>query len=250
VGYCGHHATRPHLGAGDEPRLHKLQFNFAKTLAAMMPSMFEERPEMREMKYEMIFALTDWTTGDEVSTDRFAFSKPQGAEKVESMDAMLARFEEMMEQPVVPASELLGKQAPAFDAPLFDGATVTAAQHKGRDIVILDFWATWCVPCVEALPDLMAVAEAYKDRNVVLYAVQVYESSKALEKFFEQRNWDLKVPMDRDGSIARSFKVSGIPQTVIIDKDGTVQAVHVGAVPKAVLEHELDTLLRGEKLSN
>lgn len=70
-----------------------------------------------------------------------------------------------------------------------------------------------------------------------------------MSSLFAQRNWDLKVPMDRDGSIARRFKISGIPQTFIIDKDGTVQAVHVGAVPKAVLERELDTLLRGEKLS-
>ena len=239
------------FSTGDEPQLKQVELDLAKMLREMSPDMFEAMPQMAEMTYTMTMTFADWKTGSEVSDDRFAFSAPEGAEKVGSMDELMAKIEESMAGPSGSPNDLLGKAAPDFEMQLLDGGTVASAQHKGSDILILDFWATWCGPCIRAMPDLMAIAEEYSDRNVILYAVNVRESADNVEAFLKEREWSLKVPMDRDGSVSNKFKVGGIPQTVIVDKDGTVQAVHVGYSPdnKATLKRELDTLLRGEKLA-
>lgn len=232
----------------DQPRLHKVQFDLSRMLADLMPDMMEFMPEMKDMKYQMTMTLTEWKTGDDVNRELFAFKVPEGADKHESVDELMAA----LSAPAEPPSQLLGKPAPDFDAELLDGESISLAQHKGRDIVILDFWATWCGPCIQAMPGLMEVAEAYKDRNVVFYAVNVQETPSNVKTFLQEKDWDLTIPMDRDGKISTKFMVSGIPQTVVIDKDGTVQAVHIGFSPnmKTTLQNELDTLLRGEKLAS
>src|SRR5687767_4033725 len=66
---------------------------------------------------------------------------------------------------------LVDKPAPDFTADLLDGKRVTLASHKGKDIVILDFWATWCAPCIVSLPLMTDLANKYADQGVVLYAV-------------------------------------------------------------------------------
>ena len=145
---------------------------------------------------------------------------------------------------------LLGQTAPPFELELLDGDSMALAEHSGQDIVILDFWATWCGPCIRAMPHQMEVAEEYRDQNVVFYAINQRERDQTVSRFLEQREWDLTVPMDRDGSVGGLYNVRGIPQTVIIGRDGTVQAVHVGFSPRLGdrLRRELDTLLAGEHL--
>ena len=130
------------------------------------------------------------------------------------------------------------------------GDKLALADHLGEDIVILDFWATWCGPCIQAMPALIEVADDYRDRNVVFYAINQREPASAVENFIKDREWDLLVPMDPQGSVAGQYKVRGIPQTVVIGKDGTVQSVHVGFSPdlREKLSGELDALLAGESL--
>lgn len=238
------------IDTGDKPRLHQMELDLAKMLKEMMPDMFEAMPQMGEMKYDMTMTFTQWKTGSAVSSDLFAFKAPEDADKVGSFDELMEAMEDMMAGPSGSPNELLGEQAPSFEAQLLSGESMTLDQHKGKDIVILDFWATWCGPCIRAMPDLMAVAENYKGRNVVLYAVNVRERPEDVEAFLKERKWNLSIPLDRDGSVSDKFKVGGIPQTVIVDKDGTVQAVHIGYSPdtKQQLERELETLLRGSKL--
>ena len=111
--------------------------------------------------------------------------------------------------------------------------------------MILDFWATWCGPCVRALPIVSEVAAAYKDKGVVFYAVNEQEESDAVKKFLAAKKLDIAVAMDAEGEAAKLYKVNGIPQTVIIGKDGKVAVVHVGFSPsmKQMLTKELDALL-------
>lgn len=240
-----------YFSQGDDLQLQRLNFDLARMLAVMMPDMFEMMPEMKEMTYDMAMTFSNWKTGGDVSDDAFAFHPPESAEEHESVDAMMAAAMEAAGGPGASPMELVGELAPDYELQLLSGETVTSQQHKGNDIVILDFWATWCGPCIQAMPALIEVSEKYKDRNVVFYAVNVREAPEAVEKFVSERNWDIMVPLDRDGSVGNKFKVGGIPQTVIIDKDGSVQAVHIGFSPnlKQQLSSELDTLLAGEKLA-
>jgi peroxiredoxin len=128
----------------------------------------------------------------------------------------------------------IGEPAPDFSLAALDGATVRLALLRGK-IVIVDFWATWCGPCVAALPALMKVTRKFEDRGVVLLAVNQSEEREAVARFLERKDWDLRVLLDQDGAAGRAYGVEAIPRTVIIDRAGIVRHVQVG------LSAELET---------
>lgn len=143
------------------------------------------------------------------------------------------------------AHPLVGQQAPLFTATLLDGAPFDLGEHLGKEVIILDFWATWCGPCREALPVLSEVASVYQDRGVKLFAVDLGESTDEVKTYLEQSGLPLTVVMDDDGSVAAAYLAEAIPQTVIIDRNGTVRHVHVGVSPglRERLSRELDELV-------
>jgi len=117
-------------------------------------------------------------------------------------------------------------------------------------VVILDFWASWCPPCVRGLPVVTKAANEYKDKGVVFYAVNVREDRQTIGKFLDEKKLDCPVALDKDGKVGDLYGVEGIPQTVLIGKDGRVQSVHVGFAPQVekTLREELDALVAGKDL--
>ena len=124
------------------------------------------------------------------------------------------------------SSPLIGT-SPDFNIKLLDGSKTSLKKQKGK-IVVLDFWATWCGPCVKALPEVQAVCGDYSADDVVLLAINQSEGKNQVKKFLRDRDWDLTVGLD-DGELSKQFSVEAIPQTVIIDRSGTVRFVKVGA---------------------
>ena len=216
-------------------------------MEAMFAKMREKMPMFGEMKMSMTVELTDWQIDPEIPQERFAFTPPEGAEQIDSFIDMF-RGDGPGE---AESHALLGKEAPDFELELLDGEAMKLADHKGEQIVILDFWATWCGPCIQAMPMLLEVSESYADRGVVFYAINQRERPEEVRRFMQQQEWEMMVPMDQDGAVGDLYHVRGIPQTVIIGPDGTVQAVHIGFSPdlKERLTEELDTLLAGERLA-
>jgi peroxiredoxin len=147
--------------------------------------------------------------------------------------------------------ELLGKPAPDFELELLAGGKLKLSDLKDKKIVVIDFWATWCPPCRKALPILIEVTDGLKDKDVTFCAVDLREDAEKVKKFLEAQKLSCTVAFDKDGAVAKSYGVTGIPQSVIIGKDGTVQAVHVGfaADLKDRLTKELGTLIDGKKLA-
>jgi thiol-disulfide isomerase/thioredoxin len=146
-----------------------------------------------------------------------------------------------------PESALVGKPAPDFKLSLLDGGEIELSALKGKNVVLLDFWATWCGPCRQVMPALDRVSKDYASKGVRYLAVNLREEPAKINAYLKQAGLKLEVPLDKDGKVAASYAVRGIPTMVIVDKEGIVREVHVGASPNLEVElrKALDEILRG-----
>ena len=137
-----------------------------------------------------------------------------------------------------------GKPAPEVTLSTLDGGTIHLPDLKGQ-VVVLDFWATWCKPCVMALPLVTKVTAELANQGVVFYAVNQRESEAQVKSFLEEKGMEFAVALDKDAAIGQAFGVGGIPHSVIIDKKGVVRKVHVGFGPgmEELLKEEILQLL-------
>ncbi|MES2571129.1 MAG: TlpA disulfide reductase family protein, partial [Verrucomicrobiota bacterium] len=143
-------------------------------------------------------------------------------------------------EPVLPetggeSSAALGKEAKPFKLPLLEGGDFDLAQQKGK-IVVLDFWATWCGPCIKSLPGLIEAMAAFPAEQVKLIGVNQSEPADQVKRFLETRKWKLSVAMDAGQGVSRQYGVDGIPHTVVIGPDGKVAWVKTGYSAQAAME--------------
>ncbi len=144
------------------------------------------------------------------------------------------------------AAAMIGKPAPDFQLSLLDGTKFKLSDHKDK-IVVLDFWATWCGPCIMALPDYIAATSKFDESQVIFVAVNLQESPDQIRMFLSEKQLTLRVALDRSSSVAPTFKVSGIPHTVIIGQGNIVEDVHVGYQPGSgeLMQSSLQQMLDG-----
>lgn len=124
-------------------------------------------------------------------------------------------------------SEMVGTVAPRIEEPMLDGTAFDLKSHQGK-ILILDFWATWCGPCVQWLPELERIVAEFADQGVELVAVNLEEDAATIRKLLDRLDTHPPVLLDRDGVVAHAYQARSIPQTVIIDRDGTIARVFIG----------------------
>ncbi len=143
-------------------------------------------------------------------------------------------------------SILVGKPAPDFELDLLTGGKFRLAEEKGK-IIVLDFWASWCGPCLQAMPQVDRVAAEYADRGVKLVAVNLEETPAKVQAALERLKLETSVALDRNGRIAEKYGATAIPQTVIIDRDGVVARLFVGGGARFddQLRAALDSVLAG-----
>ncbi|HIE96455.1 MAG TPA: TlpA family protein disulfide reductase [Planctomycetes bacterium] len=123
--------------------------------------------------------------------------------------------------------DLIGKPAVDFELPTLDGGTFRLGDHADK-VVVLDFWATWCGPCIAALPEYISATEAFPSSDVIFVAINLEESPDRIRAFLDRQNLSPSVALDRGSVIARQFGVSGIPHTVVIGPGRIVKHVKVG----------------------
>lgn len=114
-----------------------------------------------------------------------------------------------------------GKPAPDFTLPQLDGPPVRLADLRGR-VVVLNFWASWCIPCREETPALKAFYQQYGDR-VAFYAINVAEPVDTVRAFLAEFGATYPVLLDRDKTVYRQYRVTGYPETFWIDEQGIVR---------------------------
>ncbi len=217
------------VDTGDNPLLAKLTMDISKVLKAAKAD---------SMDIAMSITYANWSLDGDMAGDIFQFKPPEGAKKRE--------LQQPAQSAASPADALKGKPAPPFSLDLLDGGTMDLASHKGKDVVILDFWATWCGPCRMDLPIYAKIANEYKDKGVVFYAVNLGDTPEAVQSFLKSTGVKCAVAMDRQKVTGRSYHVQNIPMSVIIDQSGKVEAVHVGGSRdlETQLRTEIDALLK------
>lgn len=227
------------LQKGEEPLLVKMEVDMSEQIAAS-PGVPKGATFVTTVEFKK------WQVSPRFDETSFQFEPPEGSEKVESLFGGLGGSES--EGP----HELLGETAPAFTAKSLDGESIKLSDRlKEQKVVVLDFWATWCGPCVQALPKIIEVTNEYREKGVEFYAVNVGEDAKTIRDFLDDQELDTAVLLDEEGSLSEKYKADAIPQTVLIGKTGTIEVVHVGLSSdlREKLSDELDRLLNGEKLA-
>jgi peroxiredoxin len=221
------------IEVGARPVPHKIVPDLAKQL----PSVGNEK-----IKLSYVVSASEWNVSPKFTDADFKFTPPPGAEQGETL----------FEMPVEPPHPLLGQPAPAFTTTDVEGKPIDLKNALGKKVVLLDFWATWCGPCIQALPEIDLVAKKYADKGLVFYAVNVGEDAATIKEFLSQAKLEAPVAMSVDGNISKMYNVEGIPQTVLIGKDGKVQVVHVGFSSQLgkTLAKQIDDLLAGKDLAS
>jgi thiol-disulfide isomerase/thioredoxin len=131
-----------------------------------------------------------------------------------------------------PAMALAGKPAPAFTLKDLEGKSVELGQLKGS-VVVLDFWATWCGPCVQSLPHIAELSREQGPKGLKVFAVNQQEGEAEVKQFLSAHSElnGLTVLLDSDGAVGAKYLANAIPETVVIGKDGVIKKVFVGAGP-------------------
>ncbi len=140
-------------------------------------------------------------------------------------------------EPVLPesggqSSPTLGKEVKDFRLPMLGGGDFVFGNEKGK-VIVLDFWATWCGPCVQSLPGLIEAMKPFDAKRVKFIGVNQGEEAAQVKRFLEQRGWKFAVALDATQSVAQQFGVTGIPHTVIIGPNGKIAWVNTGYRPGA-----------------
>ena len=120
-----------------------------------------------------------------------------------------------------------GDQAPDFTAEVNDGSTFSLTEQKDK-VILLNFWATWCGPCVEEMPAFEKLYQEYGDQVAIL-AVNSMEDKGTVDQFIEEQGYTFPIAYDEKGEIISKYPTDGIPYTLVIGKDGTVKKIYIGA---------------------
>lgn len=125
----------------------------------------------------------------------------------------------------------LGAPAPDFTVEVIDGGSFTLSEARGRPVV-LNFWASWCIPCRTEIPAISAFAESNPDVEVIGVAVQDVESES--RAFAEEIDATYPLALGTE-EVEEAYPILGLPATYIIDENGTVTQVHNGIVDEEIL---------------
>lgn len=135
-----------------------------------------------------------------------------------------------------------GQKAADFTLTDLDGKKVTLSDLKGKNVYI-NFWATWCPWCIKELPDIEKVYQEYKDKDLVILAIDLGENKDTVKSFIDQNKYNFKVLLDSDQAVAQAYNINSIPVSIFINKDGNIVAKRVGALTEEELQSYVKQLI-------
>ncbi len=168
--------------------------------------------------------LTNVNAKAKLKAEEFALKAPEGFATTE-----------YKAPPPPPAPEMIavGADAPNWELKGADGKSVSLKDLRGN-VVLIDFWATWCGPCKMAMPGVQKVHEHFKDQKVKVFGISTWERDNKVDgpaKYMKDQGYTYNLLVEGD-DVAAAYKVQGIPTFYVVDKDGKVALVNVGYDPK------------------
>jgi thiol-disulfide isomerase/thioredoxin len=154
---------------------------------------------------------------------RFVFDPPAGA----------TRMDEFPNQQIPTGEGMAGKAAADFSLQDLDGQAVSLAGLKGK-VVVLDFWATWCGPCIIEMPRVIKLGEEFKNQDVVVLVITA-ESHDIAKNFLTGRKLNVRCLLDGNGKVNEAYGVEALPTLVVIDRAGMISDYFVGVRTEDVL---------------
>lgn len=189
-------------------------------------AIYDMRPQLEQAgavdvrKAQVTINYTQSTVGAELADDTFAWTAPADARSL----AQVRQEEEAKH----PGKVLEGQPAPPFTLKMLDSQDDVAINDLKGDVVLLDFWATWCAPCIAAMPHLQALDEKYSEKGLRLYLINVGEPEQQVSPFVADLGLKLKVLMDTQGTTFNQYHGQGLPYQILIGRDGVVRRISSG----------------------
>jgi thiol-disulfide isomerase/thioredoxin len=178
-----------------------------------------------------------WTFGP-VADGEFLVSPPRESKAVDDLYAAVTGAGETLSP---------GRKAPALDLEILGGGRLNLSEHEGREPVVLNFWARWYPIGLESLPTIAEFAKEYAPKGVAFYQINLAEPHAVVERTLEALKLRLVVALDPMGLSMERYAVRALPFSVLIGKDGTIQAVNAGDLRgfKDRFRKQLDALATG-----
>lgn len=120
-----------------------------------------------------------------------------------------------------------GLMAPDFTLPTLDGKEMKLSDYAGK-IVFLNIWATWCPPCKEEMPSMQKLYEMMRGRDFVMLTISIDEKKEAVEAFMKEMSLTFPVGLDPQQKVSAQYRITGVPESYIIDKSGMVMHHLIG----------------------
>lgn len=151
--------------------------------------------------------------------------------------------------PNVIASPLIERPAPDLTLPYLADTGDFALRQLGGNVAVVNFWASWCVPCRAEHANLVATADAFEEKGVRFVGVLYQDDQKAAVDFLDELGWGNNYIhlVDPGSRAAIAFGVFGVPETFFIDAEGLIVAKIIGQTDAILLGSTLDQILRGER---
>lgn len=132
--------------------------------------------------------------------------------------------------------------APDFTLTSFDGRTLTLSELRGQ-VVIINFWASWCPPCREEAAYLEQTWRKYKDKGVIFIGVDWVDTEKEALAYMDEFDLSYFNGPDIGTRIAQAYNIQGVPETFYVAKNGELRGVHIGPLKSPELDEKIDELL-------
>ena len=154
--------------------------------------------------------------------------------------------------PSISSSPLVGKQAPTSPIALMDGSGQISVSDYAGDILVVNYWASWCLSCREEHPVLLRGATDYKDLGVTFLAVNYQDTPSNAVGFLDELGWSEETiyTVDEGSSTAFAWGVLGLPETFFVDRSGIVVGKVSGPLSYPLLSQTLDQIILGNAIGD